>query len=578
MWWKMAYSQKLENLLVISLESSRTERRSSGDLSAGVDAERDIWEIIVKYYARSEAEFVNLIKENYPDSEVTALLCNYAIIVTSRDNINLIAGETMVEYIEKPKMLYYNLTNEKRESCIPANAVAAPAYNESDRIEGLSGKGVITAVIDTGIDVSDRAFRNEDGTTRIIRLWDQQGGRIYDDMDINDELVMRNNPAIYGDNQALFYDYSNHGINVCKIACGNDGVAYGSSIIFVKLRRADDGFTHTTDMMMAIDYCIRTAAELGMPVAVNISYGSNYGPHLADDIQTAYINDVGRVWKSLICVGSGNEAQASIHAYVEIAQSETRTVELAVRDYEPDISFAIWFSALDDIDVTLVSPGNVSYAFPKESMTVHRTRLADTQVITYTGEAKPYSDAREVYVGLNGDAYVTSGLWKLIFRANYIKNGNFNIWLASAVTLNQGTGFLRPSAELTFTIPSTADNVVTVGAYNGATMTPAAFSGRGYAVETGYVARTKPDIVAPGENVYVDVANVVTGTSFAVPFVTGSAALLMEWGIVNGNDAYMYGDKLKAALKKGAVQLPGQPIQSSVTGWGRLCLRNSIPL
>lgn len=571
------YSQKLENLLVVSLESSIRERLTSDDLSAGVDESGERWEIIVKYYARSEEEFVNLITANYPGSEVTALLCNYAIIVTSHDNINLIANEPLVEYIEKPKILYFDLINEKRESCIPSGAAITPVYSAQERIEGLSGRGVITAVIDTGIDVSDRAFRNNDGTTRLIRLWDQQSGRVYDDMDINDELAMSNNTAIYGDNQALFYDYSNHGINVCKIACGNDGVAYGSDIIFVKLRRSDDGFTNTTDMMRAVDYCIRTAAELGMPVAVNISYGSNYGPHLFDDIQTAYINDVSRVWKSIICVGSGNEAQASIHAYVEIAQAETKTVELAVRDYEQSINFAIWFSALDDIDVTLVSPGNVSYAIPNESMRVHRTRLADTQVITYTGEPKPYSEAREVYVGLNGDDYVTTGLWKLIFKGNYIKNGSFNIWMASAVTLNQGTGFLRPSVELTFTIPSTADSVITVGAYNSATMTPAAFSGRGYAVETGYAAITKPDISAPGENVYVDSTNVVTGTSFAVPFVTGSAALLMEWGIVNGNDAYMYGDKLKAALKKGAVQLPGQPIQSSVTGWGRLCLRNSIP-
>ncbi len=38
----------------------------------------------------------------------------------------------------------------------------------------------------------------------------------------------------------------------------------------------------------------------------------------------------------------------------------------------------------------------------------------------------------------------------------------------------------------------------------------------------------------------------------AAPFVTGAAALLMEWGIVRGNDLYMYGDKLKASLIKGA--------------------------
>jgi len=48
-----------------------------------------------------------------------------------------------------------------------------------------------------------------------------------------------------------------------------------------------------------------------------------------------------------------------------------------------------------------------------------------------------------------------------------------------------------------------------------------------------------------------------TGTSFATPFVTGSAALLMEWGIVRGNDPYLYGEKVKAYLRRGAKKVPG---------------------
>ena len=47
------------------------------------------------------------------------------------------------------------------------------------------------------------------------------------------------------------------------------------------------------------------------------------------------------------------------------------------------------------------------------------------------------------------------------------------------------------------------------------------------------------------------------GTSFATPFVTGSAALLMEWGIVRGNDPYLYGEKVKAYLRRGAKKVPG---------------------
>ena len=114
-----------------------------------------------------------------------------------------------------------------------------------------------------------------------------------------------------------------------------------------------------------------------------------------------------------------------------------------------------------------------------------------------------------------------------------------------------------PSEETTLTIPSTAARVITVGAYDGYFDRAAAFSGRGYTRETNQV---KPDLVAPG----VDITSCApgggyvtrSGTSMAAPFVTGGAALLMQWGIVDKNDPYLYGEKMKAYLIKGARRLP----------------------
>ena len=69
-----------------------------------------------------------------------------------------------------------------------------------------------------------------------------------------------------------------------------------------------------------------------------------------------------------------------------------------------------------------------------------------------------------------------------------------------------------------------------------------------------------------------------SGTSMAAPFVTGSCCLLMEWGIVRGNDAFLYGEKMKAYLIRGAKRLPlVTEYPDPRIGWGALCVRDSLP-
>ena len=153
------------------------------------------------------------------------------------------------------------------------------------------------------------------------------------------------------------------------------------------------------------------------------------------------------------------------------------------------------------------------------------------------------------------------------------------MWLPSESVLNQGTGFLFPTDSTTLTIPSTASRAISVGAYNALTFSYADFSGRGFTRITNLV---KPDLVAPGVNVTSVAAGggyaQFTGTSFATPFVTGSAALLMEWGIVRGNDPYLYGEKVKAYLRRGAKKLPGfTEYPNNQVGYGALCAEQSIP-
>ena len=173
--------------------------------------------------------------------------------------------------------------------------------------------------------------------------------------------------------------------------------------------------------------------------------------------------------------------------------------------------------------------------------------------------------------------FINPGIWRIELTPRRIVVGDFDMWLPAGGITNPGTGFLIPSEFTTLTIPSTAFSAISVGAYNAYTGSLAPFSGRGYTRNN----EVKPDLVAPG----VDIMSASpgggytmrSGTSMATPFVTGSAALLMEWGIVRANDPYLYGEKLKAYLIDGARQLPIEKVYPNRTlGFGGLCLNNTF--
>lgn len=427
-----------------------------------------------------------------------------------------------------------------------------------------------------GIQAESMEFRNEDGTTRILNIWDQTTGEEYDREQI-DLALKENTDSIPGK------DVLGHGTQIAVIACGRSGVASKSDIIVVKLGLAkNNSFPRTTQLMEALDYVVRKAIEYEKPVAVNISFGNNYGDHTGNSLLENFINDIAETWKCSICIGSGNEGLGATHTGGKLQDEEEQIVELAVSTYETGLSVQIWKDYQDEIAVEIIAPSGENLGRIQESSSVNRIIYEDMEILTYFGEPSPYRIRQEIYIDMIPQKqYIRSGIWKLRFVPIAVQNGRFDLWLPTQGILNYGTGFTSPNSDSTFTIPSAAARAISVGAYNARTGGTAPFSGRGFIVEVGGSLLVKPEIAAPGVDVIVTTQTGtvrVSGTSFATPFVTGSAALLMEWGIVRGNDTFLYGEKLKAYFIKGAKKISGSTYTPNAqTGWGSLCLADSIP-
>lgn len=681
--------QKIENILNLALNTTETEREKSESLDVGYNARTRTWQVIVRYHS-------DLIKAALPGWEVTLLTGGYAIVRLPQTEVNLLASLPEIEYVEKPKLLYFSVNQGRASSCV--SALQAPAFD-------LFGTGTLVALIDSGVDYFHPDFRNEDGSSRILAIWDQtadnsgllpdsnplssglqadfsdsvqsfpesrtdfsdsvqsfsesrtdssdsvqsfpesrtdspapEAGRMFSyappagfsqGIEYTKEMI---DSALAADSRAAALqivpesDASGHGTNVLGIAAGNGtasggryrGMAPQASILVVKLGNPEEGgFPRTVEVMQAVEYVIRKAQEFDMPVSVNLSFGNTYGSHRGTSLLETYLNMMADRWKNVIVAGTGNEGNSAGHFSAKLENgfgtlsgaraaadaASSLTVEFAVSDYEPTMNLQLWKNYADEFLVTLTHPnGETAGPFGREMQAagtdapdpaaesepqawknnpgISRYRLGNTELLVYYGQPSPYQGLQEIYFEfLPANTYLDSGIWKLTIEPRRIVSGEFDIWMPDSRARNEATRFLRPTPDTTLTIPSTASRLISVGAYDSRRMTYAPFSGRGRESEAFYI---RPDLAAPGVGITTTAPGggyaTVSGTSFAAPFVTGSAALLMEWGIVKGNDPYLYGEKLRASLNRGARQLTAEKTYPNPRlGYGALCARDSLP-
>lgn len=588
-------NQKIETLFRAALDATPEERQKSSDLETGFDRATDVWEVIVKYIGS-----LSTLKEKYPQIEITELLNNYGILQIPEPLIEAIVSEDMITYVEKPKRLFFEVNDGKRAACI--NTLQT-------RLPELTGRGTLIGLIDSGIDYAHPDFRNNDGTTRLLALWDQTiAANSIPHLSSDSETTLPSpdgyslgtlfpseiiNEALNAtDPQTRFticpsQDLSGHGTHVAGIAAGNGrtsngiyrGVAYEADLLVVKLGTpALNGFPSTSLLMMGIDFCVRESLRRNQPLALNLSFGNTYGSHSGSSLLETYLDSVSELGRISIVVGSGNEGASAGHTGGVLQNNQPETIEFSISDFTTSLNIQLWKNFWDEFTITLTPPvgnGVTLSTIPG----AWRYAFDSTEVYSYNGEPTPYTLFQEIYLDfLPNDTYLTPGIWTIRLIPQTIRNGLWDMWMPSSAIRNQATAFLLPTPDTTLTIPSTSFRAITVGAYDSNQNTYAPFSGRGFTWNNQFI---KPDLVAPGVNITSCAPGggyeQRSGTSMATPFVTGTASLLMQWGIINENDLFLYGEKLKAYLINGTQSLPGfTEYPNPQTGWGALCAFASL--
>lgn len=542
---------------------------------------------------------------------------------TSLEQYGIKVGTQVGEYTTAliPASLFSRLHEIPSISHIDAGNYAYPALDEALpdigypqilQTYGTSkylGKGVIVGIVDIGFQWDHTAFRNADGSTRILAAWNQ-----------NDTTGISPDPYSYGslyDTQEKLFAAEPcpnevHATHVTSIAAGSaianipyGGVAREASLVLVEALHTDEGGIYTEGIIDGIKFIFDYAEKCNMPCVINLSIGGSMGPHDGTspfDMMCDSLQGAGR----LIVGAMGNSGDENYHLGYDFTQEEEVRAGLRQAGGLPEIDG--WSKEPVQYGIELYH-GHTDTVLdwtgwiPLDTLFEYSLQYFDREILVEAAsQLYPHNNCYNTYISVSGIKNLGNAYFALRMKG---ESGKVNVWCNSPATEFSTRGFegwLEGDREMTLNeIGGTGKRITSVASYTTDTLkntnnvfhvsyelhAVSPFSGRGYTAD----GRMKPEIAAPGslitaalngklagntENFYYGkVENSYeidgktyyyganSGTSMAAPVVTGTYAIWLQ------AEPSLTPEQAKEVLKQTATQ-DNYTTDPAATGYGKI--------
>lgn len=533
--------------------------------------------------------------ENLPPGTINYIDSNYAVL-------HIPAEELTVNSLSKfgyPAIpCCYSLQS------IPSRIDEPMKGMSQDQVTSLDGRDVLIGIVDTGIDYLSPLFQFSKNNTRILTIWDQTidselnyPENFFYGTEYSNEQI---NLALESDlpyNIVPSFDEVGHGTMLAGIAGGSDmpeqdfrGIAYNAEFLIVKLKEAKQNlkeFLHIpedaiayqeNDIMMGVSYLIQYAIRLNRPISILLGVGTSQGDHGGRGYLSSFLSYYSNYSGITISVPAGNESNRGHHYYGEINPSiGFDDVELKVSADEKGFLMEIYGIPPSDFWIEIITPNNEHLGRINPSFGGNKTIQVfymSTSIVIDNQIKEDYSTTEQlIVVRFN---MPIPGTWRLIISSESDLFAKFHIWLPTEAFITKDTYFINPNNNTTITSPGNAKRPITVTAYNHLNNTLYFYASRGNTV----LDEIKPDVTAPGVDILVPVNSLRTllssGTSLATAYTAGVVALILQLGLIEGNELFLNGLQIKKAITMGAKRNPLLDYPNPDWGYGIVDIEKTL--